>query len=40
MYISFSFITGMTIGVEWVELDKDSFIVFDLLIFRVAISFN
>jgi len=40
MYISLSFITGMAVGVEWVELDKDSYIVFDLLIFRVAFSFN
>jgi hypothetical protein len=38
--IQLSFITGVAVGIEWVELEKDNFLAIDLLIIRVVLSFN
>lgn len=40
MYIQLSFITGVAVGFEWVELEKENFLAIDLFILRVVISFN
>lgn len=40
MLVQVSFITGVAVGIEWVELEKENFIALDLFIIRVVISFN
>ena len=40
MLVQLSFITGVAVGIEWVELESENFIAIDLFIVRVVISFN
>ena len=40
MFIQVSFISGVALGIELVELENESFLAIDLLIVRVVISFN